>query len=167
MDSANHNTDTFKGLFSNHLKDKRLRNTAERHAILTSVCQTKGLFTLEMIWQDLEESNFHVSRASVYNTMELLLDANIVIRHQFAGSIVQYELKYITEQYHYIICTRCNSVQKIKNEKLKRIFFDFKIPKFTVEHYSLQFYGICSKCKYKIAQEEKQVNNNSIKDEKS
>ena len=158
MDSTSHNTETFKVLFSNHLKNKKLRNTAERNAILKSVCQTKGLFTLEMIWQGLEDSNFHVSRASVYNTMELLLDANIVIRHQFAGTIVKYELKYIYEQYHFIICTRCNNTQKIKNEKLKRIFSDFKIPKFTVEHYSLQFYGICSKCKYRIAQEEKKVN---------
>ena len=165
MDSSG---ETLQSLFFNYLKNKRLRNTAERNAIFMAVCQNEDPFTLEMIWQHLEDSNFHVSRASVYNTMELLLDANIVVRHQFAGAIVKYELKYIAEQYHYTICTRCNTVRKIKNDKLKRLFSDYKIPKFTLEHYSLQFYGLCSKCKFRLAQEEKQfIKQNSLKDEES
>ena len=168
MDSSGNNTDTLQSLFSNYLKNKGLRNTAERNAIFTTVCQTNDIFTLEMIWQQLEESNFRVSRASVYNTMELLFDANIVVRHQFAGANVKYELKHIAEQYHYTICTRCNTVRKIKNEKMKRLFSDYKIPKFTLEHYSLQFYGVCSKCKFRLAQEEKQfIKQNSLKDEES
>jgi len=159
MDSSSNFDDALQSLFSDYLKNKGLRNTTERNAIFTAVCQTKDPFTLEMIWKHLEDSNFHVSRASVYNTMELLLGANIVVRLQFAGAMLKYELKHIAEQHHYIICTRCNTVRKIKNDKLKRLFSDYKIPKFTMEHYSLQFYGICSKCKFRLAQEEKQTKN--------
>jgi len=151
MDSS-YNADTLHNLFSNYLKNKKLRNTAERTAIYKAICQTKEPFTLEMIRQQLEDANFHVSRASVYNTIELLLDANLVVRQQFTSAIVQYELKHIAEQFNNVICTSCGTVRKIKNDKLKQLLSDYKIPKFTMEHYSLQFYGICSKCKFRIAQ---------------
>ena len=95
MDSTYISTDTLLKSFSDYLKNKKLRNTAERDAIFSIVCHTKDPFTLEMIGQRLEETNFRVSRASVYNTMELLLDAKIVVRHQFTGTNVQYELKHI------------------------------------------------------------------------
>lgn len=153
MDATSVNADTLQKSFSDYLKNNKLRNTAERDAIFTMVCQTKDPFTLEMIWQQLEDINFHVSRASVYNTIELLLDAKIVVRHQFTSSIVQYELKYIAEQHNHLICTYCGTVRKMKNEKLNGLFTDYKIPKFTSEYYALYFYGICSKCKYRMAQE--------------
>ena len=169
MDLTINNTDTLYLLFSNYLKNNNLRNTAERDAIFSAVCQTKDPFTLDMIWQQLEDSRFHVSRASIYNTMELLLAATIVVRHQFAGVMVQYELKHIADQYNYTICKHCGTIRKIKNDKMKKLFTDYKIPKFTLEHYSLQFYGICSKCKFRIAQKEKQGNKLSqeLKDEKN
>lgn len=156
MDSTHPTIDTLLTMFSDYLKNKKLRHTAERNAIFTKICQTTEPFTLEMIRQQLEDANFHVSRASVYNTIELLLDANIVVRHQFTSTIVQYELKYIAEQFNYAICTRCGTVRKIKNDKLKKVLSDYKTPKFTMEYHTVQFYGICSKCKFRIAQKEKQ-----------
>ena len=155
MDLTYNQTDSFQILFSDYLKNKKLRNTTERNAIFTTVCQTTDLFTLDMIWQHLEDSNFHVSRASVYNTMELLLDANIVVRHQFASAIVQYELRRNAQQYSYAICTQCNTTRKIENERLNKLLNSNKIPKFTMEHYSLQVYGICSKCKFRLTQKGK------------
>ena len=163
MDSSSNHAESLPILFANYLKSKRLRNTTERNMICLTVCRTKEPFTFDQIWQELEDSKFHVSRASVYNTMELMLDANIVVRHQFTSTLVQYELKYIAEQYNHAICTCCGAVRKIKNEKLNKLFSDYKIPKFTLEHYSLHFYGICSKCKYKRSQKEAQIKNKIAK----
>ncbi|MDR0574890.1 MAG: transcriptional repressor [Tannerella sp.] len=158
MDSTYTNTDTLRKAFSDYLRNKKLRNTAERDAIFTAVCQTKDPFTIETIRQQLENTNFHVSRASVYNTIELLLDAKIVVRHQFTSAIVQYELKDIAEQHNHVICTHCGTVSKIKNDKLSVFLADYKIPKFTPEYYSLYFYGVCSKCKFRMTQEKAQRN---------
>ena len=163
MDSTYINTDTLLKSFSDYLKNKKLRSTAERDAIFSIVCHTKDLFTLEMIGQQLEETNFRVSRASVYNTIELLLDAKIVVRHQFTGTNVQYELKHIADQYNHLICTYCGAVRKIKNGKMNGFISDYKIPKFTTEYYSLFFYGICSKCKYRITQETIKANKKTRK----
>ena len=152
MEPTPTNADLTQAAFSDYLKNKKLRNTAERSAICSTVCRINKPFTLDMIWQQLEDAKFHVSRASVYNTMELLLDANIVVRHKFTGAIVQYELKNFDDQSIYAVCTHCDTVRKVKNEKFNNLFTDCKIPKFTIEHHSLHFYGMCSKCKFRIMQ---------------
>ncbi|MDR0698382.1 MAG: transcriptional repressor [Tannerella sp.] len=149
MNCTHNIEDIIAKLFSEYLKNRKLRHTAERDAIFARICQTKYLFTLDMIWRQLEDDNFHVSRASIYNTIELLLDAKIVVRHQFTSTITQYELKHIAEQHHYSICTSCGAICEIQNEKINNHFSTYKIPRFTAEYYALYFYGICSKCKYK------------------
>jgi len=154
MSPSSINTDELKKLFSDYLKAKNLRCTTERNAIFAKVCMTNEPFALDTIWQQLEDENFHVSRASVYNTMELLLDANIIVRHQFACSIIKYELKCISDGHIYLICNECGTVRKVRDEKLTKYFTGYKIPKFTTEYYSLYFNGICSKCKYRLANKE-------------
>ncbi|MDR1381888.1 MAG: transcriptional repressor [Tannerella sp.] len=149
MNYTRDNDDTIMKLFSEYLKNKKLRHTAERDAIFERVCRTKSLFTLDTIWKQLENDNFHVSRASIYNTIELLLDAKIVVRHQFTATNVQYELKCVAEQHHHVVCTSCGDISEIKNGKINRFFSNYKISRFTSEYYTLYFYGICSKCKYK------------------
>jgi Fur family ferric uptake transcriptional regulator len=154
MNYTYNNDDILQKSFSEYLKSRKLRHTTERDAIFSKICRTKDLFTLDTIWKQLESDKFHVSRASIYNTIELLLDAKIVVRHQFTSTIIQYELKCIAEQYHHIICTSCETVSKIRNDKINDHFSGYKIPKFTSEYYTLYFYGTCSKCKYKQKQKE-------------
>lgn len=162
MNATYSQSEVLEKTFSDYLKDKRLRHTAERDAIFAAVCQTKDSFTPEMIRQQLEGQNFLVSRASVYNTIELLLDAKIVVRHQFTSTIVQYELKCLAEHHSHLICTYCDTVSKIKNDKFSRFFAGYKTPKFTTEYYSLYVYGICSKCKFRIARETAKTNKKQI-----
>jgi Fur family ferric uptake transcriptional regulator len=154
MNQSTETVGKLQNIFSEYLKNNKLRNTAERNAIFSKICNTKNLFTPEMIWQQLEDENFHVSRASVYNTIELLLNSEIVVRHQFVYTQVFYELKRLSDGHHYVICTNCGKVQGIKNEKLNNTLSGYKIPKFTLGYYSLYFYGMCSKCKYKMIREE-------------
>jgi len=147
-------SDKLQKIFSEYLKNKNLRHTVERDAIFCKVCGTTELFTMDMIWQQLENENFHVSRASIYNTIELLIDAKIVVRHSFSYTNVLYELKHIADEHHYMVCTNCGAVRTVENEKFNNILAGFKIPKFTPEYYKLNIYGLCSKCKYKQMREE-------------
>ncbi len=140
--------DTLRQTFSDYLKKNKLRHTIERDAIFTKICQTTDSFTVDEIWKELEIEKFHVSHASIYNTIKLILDAKIIVRHQFSFTNIQYELKHIAELYHHAICTHCGSVRSIKNEKTFKNIPKYKISKFTSEYHILYFYGICSKCKY-------------------
>ena len=78
--------ETVRGTFEQYLQSKGLRKTQERFAILDAIYSIDGHFTMEELLDVMTESRFHVSRATLYNTMELLTDAHLVIRHKFDNS---------------------------------------------------------------------------------
>jgi len=145
--------------FTQYLIKKTLRKSTVRDMILEHICQIKGHFDVEMLLQRLEECNFHVSRASVYNTIELLMDADLVVRHQFSSKLVQYELKTVAATHHHAVCTYCRSVREFKNDKTSKEIANHKIIKFTPEYHTLYIYGMCSKCKFRLNLQKKEKNN--------
>ena len=87
----------------------------------------------------------NISRATIYNTIILLMDANLVIRHQF-GTSSQYERAYRNETHHHMICTECGKVIEFEAELIKQAVAATKLKRFTPSHYSLYVYGICTRC---------------------
>jgi Fur family ferric uptake transcriptional regulator len=154
MHLSAHSIEKMREQFTQHMKGKDLRKTTERYTIFECICRIRGHFDVEMLRKLLEEGNFHVSRASVYNTLELLIDANLLIRHQFLPQQMRYELKLVAGSHHHVICSYCGAVGEIKSDKMK-IDTDCRIPKFTHEYHTLYIYGMCSKCKFKLARESK------------
>ena len=107
-----------KARFSRYLIEKGMRKTTERFMILDHICRIQGHFDVEMLHKQLDDDHFHVSRASIYNTIETLMDAHIVIRHQFTAQLVQYELHDAAATHHHAICSYCGAVKEIKDERL-------------------------------------------------
>ena len=154
-----HDINRIRDVFAQYMKEKTLRKSTVRETILEHICQIKGHFDVEMLLQRLEEFNFHVSRASIYNTIELLLDADLIVRHQFSSKIVQYELKSVSATHHHAVCINCHTVKEFKNDKLSKEIDNHKVIKFTPEYYTLYIYGICSKCKFRLNLQKKARNN--------
>ena len=144
-----------KEAFTQYLEKKTLRKTTERYTILEHICQIRGHFDVEMLRQRLEEHNFHVSRASIYNTIELLMDAGLVVRHQFSSQLVQYELKILASMHHHAICNYCGAVKEFKNDRISKDITNQRITKFTYAYHSLYLYGMCSKCKFRLTNQQK------------
>ena len=69
--------------FTQYLNEQQLRKTEERYAILELICSYDGHFDCGQLYTDMEKSRFHVSRATVYNTLDILEQARLVVRHQF------------------------------------------------------------------------------------
>ncbi|MDR2232519.1 MAG: transcriptional repressor [Tannerella sp.] len=136
--------------FARYLTEKSLRKSTVRDTILKHICDIRGHFDVEMLLVRLEEHNFHVSRASIYNMIELLMDAGMVVRHQFTPQLVQYELKCAAATHMHVVCTYCGAVKECKNDKLASGITSFKIAKFTHEYHTLYIYGMCSKCKFRM-----------------
>lgn len=136
--------------FTRYMTEKSLRKTTERYMILEHICQIRDHFDVEMLRQRLEEHNFHVSRACLYNTIELLMDAGLVVRYQFTSQLVQYELKVLASTHHHVICSYCGAVKEIKNDRISNDIANQRITKFTYEYHSLYMYGMCSKCKFRL-----------------
>lgn len=160
-----YNPDKIKDLFTKYMEVHNLRKTMERYAILHHICMIQGHFDVEMLRKRLDEENFHVSRASIYNTMMLLLDARLIVRHQFTYQTVEYELQAAAESHHHAFCIYCGAVKEIKETHLSKRLTQLRITKFTYEYHSLYIYGMCSKCKFRLSRKQKKENNNIQKNE--
>ncbi len=133
-------------IFTDYLSRNGHRRTPERFAILDKIYSIDGHFSVEQLLHEMEAMKFRVSRATVYNTVTLLLDAKLIVRHSFNNS-AQYEKSYNTQTHHHLICTECGRVSEFENKGIKGIIEESKFPRFTAMNYSLYVYGICSNCK--------------------
>ena len=138
--------ETVRQIFTEYLETNGHRKTPERFAILDTIYSINGHFDIAMLYsQMMNQENFRVSRATLYNTIILLMDAKLVIKHLF-GNSSQYEKSFNIETHHHLICTQCGKVTEFQNETLKAAIANTKLNRFQMSHYSLYIYGICSKC---------------------
>ena len=148
--------DTVRQIFTEYLNANGHRKTPERYAILDTIYSIDGHFDIDMLYsQMMNHENFRVSRATLYNTIILL------IKHQF-GTSSQYEKSYNRETHHHQICTQCGKVTEFQNGALQNAIENTKLSRFQLSHYSLYIYGICSKCDR--ANKRKKVSNNNKKE---
>ena len=142
--------------FTEYLTENKCRKTLERYAILNLIYSDHRHFDMDSLYKAMTEKNFRVSRATLYNTMQLLLECNLVLKHQFGQNISFYERAYNNDFHHHMICTNCHAIREYKNAELKPIIQNSKFSNFTPSHYSLCVFGICSTCVKRLKVQSKQ-----------
>lgn len=148
MDNSQKLRKQVKEEFMDYLTLHKHRRTPERFAILDHIYTSKGHFDMDSLYTSMIEVNFRVSRATLYNTIQLLLDCGLVVKHQFGANVAKYERAYGNENHDHLICTTCGEVWETKNSDLFTPAQQKKIKKFTVNYYSMYIYGTCSKCSH-------------------
>src|ERR1035437_4550917 len=133
-------------MFTEYLKKHKHRKTPERYAILERIYLYEGHFNAEVLY-NLMEAEYRVSLATVYNTLELLLDCKLIIKHQLGGQFAQYEKAFGNNTHHHLICTHCGKVKEFTDKQLRIAIQNRKFAHFQTSHYSLYLYGLCRKCK--------------------
>lgn len=132
--------------FLEYLTTRKHRKTPERFAVLDFIYSSKGHFDMDSLYNSMNQSNFRVSRATLYNTIELLLDCGLVVKHQFGANVSQYEKAHGNENHDHLICIRCGEVKEYKNSNLFTASQQKKLKRFQVGYYSMYIYGLCYKC---------------------
>ena len=102
MSTPTQDFDTVKDIFIKYLEIHEHRKTPERFAILEEIYSRPGHFDIEDLYNAMKAKKYRVSRATLYNTMELLLKADLVIKHSFDASSSFFEKAYHNTQHGHL-----------------------------------------------------------------
>ena len=142
--------DAVERILDSYLEINNHRKTPERYAILRAVDRMNGHFTLDELGERLAtKDRFPVSRATLYNTLNLFLQLRLVIRHRFQGT-TKYEACYDNDSHCHQMCTVCGKVTEIRSPEISEAIDMLHLSRFRKDGFTLYIYGICSPCQARM-----------------
>lgn len=158
-------TTLLKDAFVDYLHECGKRVTPERLAILEVMEALDGVLCIDDLRECMVKQAFPVSTATLYNTVELLVEAGMAKCIRIADSPTAYYRLNSAETPHvYLICSQCGSIKETSAKNLTRFIRQYDFPRFSPQSFTLSIQGICGKCrKLNESISEKKQSTKSIK----
>ena len=144
-----------KQVLTEYLKDNKLRKTPERFAVLEAIYRIGSPFDSYDLYNQMKESKFRTSLATIYNTFIVLEKAHLLFRSKPNGRYSKFIVNNDMRAKNYLVCTHCGSVATTSNPKLSKALEKIKFTGFQSESYALYIYGMCQNCRLKMQKRNK------------
>ena len=142
--------DSAKDTLQRYLKEKKLRPTRERSLLFEEIMRNSGHFDADELYRTAKARGLKISRATVYNTLDLLVDCGLISKYRFGENHTRYEKVLGKPRHDHLICLECGDIIEFVHERLDKIQRDVcEEKKFKPRNSTLQIFGICSKCQSK------------------
>lgn len=139
-------------IFREYLKKGKNRITPERFEVMDSALDYTGHFGADDLYIIMKNKKSQVSRATVYNTLELLVQCELLSKRNFGDNITRFESRYKRQIHDHLICMDCGRIVEFSNPALEKIPMELAQDLgFTFENYSFNIFARCKNiktCKY-------------------
>jgi len=137
-------------VFTDYLKKHHLRVTPERMAVLDAALESRAHFDADQLFLALKNKGSKVSRATVYNTLEKLREAGLLVKSRFGERLAKYEITLGTQPHHHLICRSCGRIEEFVDKRVDRMARDAAAClDHELEDAVLHIYGVCPSCRKK------------------
>ena len=134
--------------FRRYLRDHHQPVTRQRDLVAQVVFLSEEHLSVDEILRLLKEQGEAVGTATVYRTLEVLVESGLVRAHDFGEGFRRYEAMPAQTHHEHLICDRCGRVVEFQNERLERM-----LPIIADEHgyqhqrHRVEIYGVCADCR--------------------
>lgn len=142
--SRNEDSENMENALVAYLNERGLRKTPERFAILRKILEVDSHFEVDELHDAIEKDGYHVSRATVYNTVELLEEAGILRKFSLGHNSSVFELH--RDNHIHLVCKNCGKISEVDNPAVIASLMRLKSDSFTPESFDVKVYGLCSDC---------------------
>jgi len=136
-----------KDAFLAYLRDRGVKNTSQRRAVLDAVLDFSDHFETEQVLYLLRERGARVGKATLYRTLPLLVDCGILKQVRFDVKQAYYEYAFEEDPHDHMVCRRCGRITEFASEELLDLGRQIaKRHHFHVISHRLQLSGLCWEC---------------------
>lgn len=138
---------TEKDIFKEYLMERGLKFTPERDAILEEVFEKHEHFDVEKLYRRLNSKGKHISRATIYRTIPILIDSGLVSKAMRFMDRIYYEHTYGHKHHAHMICINCGKVIEFNDKRVEKIIEEItKNHDFKSTEHKFEIKGFCKDC---------------------
>lgn len=134
--------------FRQYLREHHQPITKQRDLVAQIVFLAEDHLSVEGIRRELKQRSERVGMATVYRTLDLLVESGLVRSHEFGEGFRRYEAMASQSDHEHLICEQCGRVVEFANERLERM-----LPVLADDHgfqhrrHKVEIYGVCRTCR--------------------